>query len=673
MKRILALLVSVTIAFNFAAAQSQQLKTFHSFCPGGKEYPNEISWTGYEDELGNVTKHGLFTAKLTKGKVSVNFKQGKLEGPGTIISATKTCNLRYSNDQLISINYVEKDSKGNITIIFKYTLNENGLLVGDFEFKNNEECISIFNDNWKIEKYYFKHIKGKFDASGKATGWWEIELTGDNKGISKEYYEQGYYLGADEKTIEISRAYLIDKKLADKELHNKGFYLMNGALPDLEHKLNVAIPVAQNYIWYLNDFPKEDCISLNLKNNFKLDEIFNGTYLGSRPVSFMSPELYHKQKADLSQFKYDENLKKYYILKVDGESRLYVPLEFEEEFNNLILQKKALEKDKARKEIPNKVIPIVTSWLENLLDPDCPYYKLPNVGQFRSVVNYKINNVEVAESLQECEVFLTVGVGEKKKNEYVSYNTNMTLYNEGYGWKIDSEKIFVKKEHINNIWDSIASVKEKSMEINQQLLSNKEYSTILDSYKNEKITYNNKESDPQKLYYYYTNALEKQKEYLKFIDLVKQINEVSNNIILTAQDESDILQDYQSVSKTWNLNVTGKIADEVRRLKKSEYRNIQDSCLKFIELRKTITKNNTKIAGYSKTAPTIVKAYNTFMQGCDLTWNQDAGRNQAIREILSIQNALLKTLSQPNIGEIEKIVKKSKAKNWEDVKKSIIK
>ena len=34
MKRILALLVSVTIAFNFAAAQSQQLKTFHSFCPG---------------------------------------------------------------------------------------------------------------------------------------------------------------------------------------------------------------------------------------------------------------------------------------------------------------------------------------------------------------------------------------------------------------------------------------------------------------------------------------------------------------------------------------------------------------------------------------------------------------------------------------------------------------
>lgn len=61
------------------------------------------------------------------------------------------------------------------------------------------------------------------------------------------------------------------------------------------------------------------------------------------------------------------------------------------------------------------------------------------------------------------------------------------------------------------------------------------------------------------------------------------------------------------------MDVSGKIADEVKRLE--GYRNIQDSCLAFIELRKTITQNNTNIAGYAKTAPIIVKAYNTYMKG----------------------------------------------------------
>ena len=118
------------------------------------------------------------------------------------------------------------------------------------------------------------------------------------------------------------------------------------------------------------------------------------------------------------------------------------------------------------------------------------------------------------------------------------------------------------------------------------------------------------------------------------------------------------------------MNINGNISDGIIRLE--SYRFIQDSCLTFIDLRKTITQNNAKIAEYSKTAPTIVKAYNSFMKGVDLSWNTEPSRNNTLREIINTQNDLLKALSQPNIGEVDKSVKKLKDKSWENVKKSII-
>ena len=77
-------------------AQNQQLKTYHSYCPGGAE-SNDVSYTGYEDELGDITKHGLFTVKLNKGTLSLNFKNGILDGEGSITSPNITCKLMYSN------------------------------------------------------------------------------------------------------------------------------------------------------------------------------------------------------------------------------------------------------------------------------------------------------------------------------------------------------------------------------------------------------------------------------------------------------------------------------------------------------------------------------------------------------------------------------------------------
>lgn len=341
MRKVLSLFLTIAFAASFAVTQGQQLKTFHSFCPGGEEYPNDLSYTGYEDEMGNITKHGLWTANLGKGKYSINFKQGKLDGNGTIVSSTRTCNLKYVDDKLVSINYVEKKNGGNI--IIKYTLNKDGLLVGDFEFGNTDETLSIYEGFKEKERHYFKHIKGKFDDSGKATGWWEIELTGSNKGVVKNYYEHGYCLGADEKTIELSRAYLIDKKMSEIELHNRGYYVIND-LPDIKRKLEVAIFSAENYVYYTFDIPESQCMSLKIKNVFNFDNIFNHTYLLGSPITYMSAELYqnivNQIRSGSSQVstypKHDANLDKYFVLKADGKSRLYIPLESENEIESVL-------------------------------------------------------------------------------------------------------------------------------------------------------------------------------------------------------------------------------------------------------------------------------------------------------------------------------------------------
>lgn len=294
------------------------------------------------------------------------------------------------------------------------------------------------------------------------------------------------------------------------------------------------------------------------------------------------------------------------------------------------------------------------------------------------------------------------------------------------------DESFNKTNRVPPIWDSIAELKKNVMQLDKQIRSyGKEYHSVVSAYKQEKITFMKNSDDAKTQKSYYSKALFTQKCYLQLIDLMKQINERTQSI-MQSTTESDIIKSYQEISKNWTIS--GSIKDNYERLERaltfqkhcmdfiakrktisnkiteisansgkdlsdisksfanfqktynlvlsldtndnyarlSNFLSIQDSCLTFIELRKPITQNNVKIAGYSKTAPTIVKAYNTYMKGVDLAWNPELGRNQTVREIINTQDTLLKALSQPNISEIDKSVKKSKAKSWEEVRKIVL-
>ena len=295
--------------------------------------------------------------------------------------------------------------------------------------------------------------------------------------------------------------------------------------------------------------------------------------------------------------------------------------------------------------------------------------------KFHKVVSYNIDDIRITDNFDTCWVHLTMNKKNKDSYGYQTYRTNALFLcsrRAGYMYhNLDTQHSFEKCERIYNIWDTINSLVDSSTLLKKQLQSaKKSFKNVYESYSKSVNPLNGDKENPQVQYDYWQNTISNQRNYLKFIELTIKIDDISNEIALNAKEEKDVYKSYQEVRKTWSLDVLGNIVDEVKRLE--SYRAIQDSCMTFIELRKTITQNNAKIASFSKTAPTIVKAYFTYMKEVDLTWNQEAGRNQAVREIIRTQDALLKALSQPNISEIDKTVKKSKAKSWEDVKKIVL-
>ena len=354
-------------------------------------------------------------------------------------------------------------------------------------------------------------------------------------------------------------------------------------------------------------------------------------------------------------------------------------------------------------------------------------------SKFSSMVSFNIDDYTLNKDYDTCIVYVTIFTD---KDEPIH---TTVWFDRIYSGDVTNTQYVIlrwnesfKKSSAAPIWNNIAELKNNVKKLDDQVKSYKDvFPEIVADYKKEGISLKNRKDSPQAQQRYYSDVLIVQKRYIDLIDIRKQIDERTKNILQLATDYKDIAKSYQEIRKTWDMK--GEISDRVKRFESvllfqnhcvnfiakrkiiseknaeinassgkkhadvaKSFANLhkgynfilsidtndnnsrldgfvalQDSCLTFIELRKTITQNNAKIAGYAKAAPTIVKAYNTYMKGVNLTWTPEPSRNQAIREIINTQNALINELSKPNISEVDKTVKKSKAKTWEDVKKIV--
>ncbi len=385
MKKISAIIMTFMCMVNMSLAQSQQLKTLHHL--QGEEDRTGLTYTGYEDELGNIIRHGAFTYQKDGASVSLNYKNNKLDGAATITITNPSysnwkisCKMKYKEGTLLEINYEEIGEYDGYykkvytgKTVFKCSRNEQGLPVGDFECN-------------MTGSYDNEYVKGKFDPSGKATGYWTIyandakrsedELHPNRASFgamgNKVYFEQGYCLGTTEATIALGRKYLIEKSIPEQEILNKGFFFDKGAIQveygktarnDNSYRMEYGTPIemvetcTSTMINVINNTLRygvcgqNGCVFRGLpyeiyqltKINYypKYKESFVSGSLQGNPIVYMSNELYQNivnqiKNGSLQKNmtpKYDVNLHKYYVLKTDGKSRLYIPLESESEFN----------------------------------------------------------------------------------------------------------------------------------------------------------------------------------------------------------------------------------------------------------------------------------------------------------------------------------------------------
>lgn len=388
MKKISAIIMTFMCMVNMSLAQSQQLKTLHHL--QGEEDRTGLTYTGYEDELGNIIRHGAFTYQKDGASVSLNYKNNKLDGAATITITNPSysnwkisCKMKYKEGTLLEINYEEIGEYDGYykkvytgKTVFKCSRNEQGLPVGDYEWI-------------RIGSYDNEYIKGKFDLAGKATGYWTIYANDANRSEdelhpnrasfgtmgNKVYFEQGYCLGTNETTIALGRKYLIEKSISEQEMLNQGVFFdtskiqvkygkMAGPRDDSKcrvtegtlHTMVLGSASAMSSLIYnrlhdgewgqngsifkgLNDI----CPPINITDGFgtTATKSFESGSIQGTSITYMSSELYQnivnqiKSNNVKATVKYDNQLNKYYVLKVDGKTRLYVPIEFENNFKEL--------------------------------------------------------------------------------------------------------------------------------------------------------------------------------------------------------------------------------------------------------------------------------------------------------------------------------------------------
>ena len=484
MRKVLSLFLTIAFAASFAVTQGQQLKTFHHF--QGQNDSEGLTYTGYEDEIGNITRHGRFTYKKGTRSATLNYKNGKIDGEA-LYTDTKTgmvCKVKYKDGRWSEINYKQDKYErykyndamyGKLShgpIILKCSRTESGLPTGDFELTF-------------IKPYEHFSIKGKFDLTGKATGKWITEgyKPGANFTYCKfdwgdtAFFDQGYCVGEDDMTARYGREFLIEKKITEQELLNKGFFFDNNALKvrsgicndvgrfgtySMQEMLSLNLGAIKHHIYYstLDVSDKITTVGDITNGNYVLGDLddidfsnafIDGVLIGT-PINFMSIDLYQKLKNDPSQFKYDQNLKKYFVFKTDGKTKLYVPLDSEEDFKQIMAKKKELEMAKEKENAFIKATTVLQNELDAMVKTNSYNEQLSFLNKFRPVLKYSIEETTVSNSLDKCmiAVVLSTKVKSKQPGYFESYKTNVIINKDSRGnWIIDPKQSFVKKERVD--------------------------------------------------------------------------------------------------------------------------------------------------------------------------------------------------------------------------------
>lgn len=657
----------------------------------------------YYDDDDNVIKHGPikinYKNDLTSHvrqkciiayKVSGNYVNGKLDGALTLEkSATVSAGVLKVKGTLNFVNgepegtwtFTESATSGGETMSAKLVMVIEDKKIVSCNINNGEECFTINNNTFSGTH------KGKVYKNGVNTSEF-IRKTGERTKPDQNAAKliNGYLAGTMSESDLIAKGfsferrhpwedfdydnirYYIGKLMASHFMDEEQYISYSEAIHNTAHNrdLNPALTLKR-----VNVKSAEEMIAIanTVKNSQRVSE---GTdeitwyensskwyryYYGTNEIE-IEREFYYF--TDETKLKFEEAIKEILVARheiLDAQEKENCLSFVKETFDNYLLNKTLAEYEARygynRITIKNTSIFPVLSYsilgMEKSDNPDVSYY-------------VKIRaNVAVAQELTLKEIFTSSK--KPKSRPYITYDVVVRVTSKDDRIYAYLDENYVK---IRNDYDVINDLDVK-IEENDQLIKELAKSSFKSNY-NAYTTFRKRQNfsvNDNDL----KSSIKAREEMIAVQEGIKDFNEMLGEILMTdanintkLSDKKDMLKAYQAYVKTRDLSWSPKWDRE--RL--NGYILVQKNCLEFSDLRTRINDNNVKINSKKSSAPNIVKAYTAYSSTCDIAWSPNVDFEN-INSFISVQERCVALMSQENIAEIDKSVKKQKIKDIEQI------
>ena len=692
------------------------------------------SYTYYVDEKGNYVRHGKYTLTGTrpaerdyyigglscKYSYSANYKNGELDG---IMTSNLSIKGRYKS---MNWNLTESFS-GNFKAGEKHGELKYNLI--DYAEDGHYENKAIINyKNGKVDGDFYIYTKDHLHRDSEGTTFKGHAVNGlcDGKVVqgSTEYlFDTGVLLSEIQRdsygkvisskqytTVKLTDQMRADLRnnASDKVKASHGFKSSERQYEwlswDFYEKIN---RILSRYGWadfdgvFLPPFETVDITIFPIMSDMGLKDFERQLYLDYRPVfatfrdfdtiskSIINNDTISLIDDSLVHELFGEQLQSYYksvtivnfiqkelevrrkisgdiALSVDQESQLEKAVqifEVKEIKDHLIKERE----QRITKQTYSQLLQDITWLNDKTVEDDINVQWIPVLTDEKP----KFDSAKVEKDC--CVLFCTL----LRKNHIVGWEPWECVYTltPPYTYTSD-EKASIRFSFLKNLpseWDEVRSMRDSIVGYEKEIKDNAitlGRDDIISSYLVEGFDMEKQHPDAGSYLHYYNTIVHKQKEYLRFVELVSLILAQSKQISTEGNSFGDIQDNYEAFSASMNLKMDDNPSKCCERL--YGYDSIQQNCLRFIELRKIVSQNDIKIREQGSSTKAFLKSYIAYIDSANLKWTSELMSNPNLKNVITMQEKAILILDSANIKEIEKTARKQKDKSFENMIQQIL-
>lgn len=325
-------------------------------------------------------------------------------------------------------------------------------------------------------------------------------------------------------------------------------------------------------------------------------------------------------------------------------------------FNNALIGQPKYRYSETR-DLPDSLYPIISYTAKEVILPE----NNNSYGEIFSTVNVRLSDSEILSQSSLLDVLR----GKVSGPQFRTYDIVVYVYPDG---GVDMRKTFVASNfvRVKNDYDIIEELDSHIQENNKRL----------------KTVYCSVSKDGYKAYESYMKDLDIDVDHNDLKSSIKQYQEIialQDTTFMFVEKLGGILKNDEALRKVCAVHKDiAKVYDTympTRDLtwspaydftKFDQYISDQNHLQQFVTLRDAVANNHASLLNKKSVARNIHKAYLIYYNGCDLSWNPQKELS-GLEELISVQERCVALISQDNIAEIDKSVKKQKIIDIEQI------